>query len=95
MPNLVDIGPVVLKRGFLNIFKMILLFHFYLPFEKGVALHLNKLESPPLKDVLFSSLGEIDLVVLNQKSFKYFQKKLTFSLSSPLGEGGGTSFQQT
>ena len=45
-------STVVLKRGFLNIFNIILLFHFTLPFEKGVALHLNKLESPPLKDVL-------------------------------------------
>ena len=52
MPNLVEIGHVVLKREFLNIFNMILLFHFNLPFKKGVALHLNKLECPPLKDVL-------------------------------------------
>ena len=52
MPNLVEIGPVVLKRGFLNIFNIILLFRFYLPFEKGMALHYNKLESPPLKNVL-------------------------------------------
>ena len=52
MPSLVKTGPVVLKREDLNIFNIILLFRFYLPFEKGVSLHLNKLESPPLKDVL-------------------------------------------
>ena len=52
MPNLVEIGPVDLKRGFLNIFNIILLFRFYLPFEKGEVLHLNNLKSPPLKDVL-------------------------------------------
>ena len=64
MPNLVEIGPVVLKKGFLNIFNIIL-FRFYLPFEKGVALHLNKLESPPLKGCFVSSLVEIDPLVLN------------------------------
>ena len=51
MPNLVEIDPVVLTRRFLNIFNIILLFRFYLPFVKGVALHLNKLEFPPLKNV--------------------------------------------
>ena len=35
---------------FVNVF---LLFLNYLPFEKGVALHLNKLESPPPKDALW------------------------------------------
>ena len=50
VPNLVEIGPVVLKREFLNIFNIILLFRFYLPFENGLALHLNKLESPSPKD---------------------------------------------
>ena len=36
---------------FLHIVNIILLLRFYLPFEKGVALDLNKLESPPFKDV--------------------------------------------
>ena len=39
MSNLVEIGPVVL-----NIFNIILLFRFKLPFDKGVALHLKKLQ---------------------------------------------------
>mgnify|MGYP003692104689 CR=1 FL=1 len=52
MPSLDEIGPEVLKAGFLNIFSIILLFRFYLPFEKGEVLHLNNLKSPPLKDVL-------------------------------------------
>ena len=47
VPNLVEIGLVVLY-----IFSIILLSRFYLPFEKGVAFHLNKLDSPPLNDVL-------------------------------------------
>ena len=32
-----EIGPVVLKREFLNIFNIILLFCYYLPLEKGMA----------------------------------------------------------
>ena len=45
-------------------------FHFFdiiPPLEKGVALHLNKLESPSLKDALFWILVEIGLVVREQK----------------------------
>ena len=52
VPGLVEIGPVVLKKKISKYFHVILLFHFYLPFKKGVALHLNKLESPPPKDAL-------------------------------------------
>ena len=37
------------------------------PLEKGVALHLNKLESPSLKDALCWILVEIGLVVREQK----------------------------
>ena len=39
-------------RRFLNIFKIVLLFRYYLPLEKGVTFRLNKFESPPLKDAL-------------------------------------------
>ena len=44
------------RRRFLHFRKYILLFHIYLPFEKGGALQLNKLESPLPKDAL-SKLG--------------------------------------
>ena len=37
---------------FLILLHVFVLFHNYLPFEKGVVLHLNKLEFPSLKDVL-------------------------------------------
>ena len=40
------------RRRFLNFVNVFSLFHNYLPLEKGVALHLNKLESPSLKDAL-------------------------------------------
>ena len=40
------------RRRLLNVVNLFLLFHNYLPFEKGVALHLNKLEYPSPKDAL-------------------------------------------
>jgi hypothetical protein len=40
------------SRRFLKIFSVFLLFCYYLPLEKGNPLHLNKLESPSLKDDL-------------------------------------------
>ena len=46
------------------VLNVLLLFHNYLPFEKGVALHLNKLESPSPRDTLYqnwpSGYGEED-----------------------------------
>ena len=60
MPSLVEIGPEVLERRFLTLF---LLSPNYLPFGKGVALHLNKLESPSPKDAFLPSLVDTDCVV--------------------------------
>ena len=39
-------------EDFLKFFSVFLLFHYYLPLEKSVSLHLNKLESPCPKDDL-------------------------------------------
>ena len=64
MPNLVDIDPEVLEK---KIFFVILLFCHYLPLEKGMALYLNKLESPPSNDGLVPSVVEIGPVVLEKK----------------------------
>ena len=38
------------RRRFLNFIIVFSLFRYYLPLEKGGALHLNKLESPSPKD---------------------------------------------
>ena len=46
------LGQWFLRRRFLNILDRNLLFRYYLPLEKDVALHLNKLESPSAKDAL-------------------------------------------
>ena len=47
--SLVEIGPLILKKKFVNVFS---LFPYYFPLEKGVTLHLRKLESPSPKDAL-------------------------------------------
>ena len=41
-----------LRRKFLNFVNVFLLFRNYLPLEKGMTLHFNKLESPSPKDAL-------------------------------------------
>ena len=41
-----------LRRRFLKFVNIFSLFPYYLPLEKGVALHLNKLKSPSPKDAL-------------------------------------------
>ena len=46
MPNLVEIGPVVLEKKFQNLVDVFSLFRNYYPLEKGVVLHLYRLESP-------------------------------------------------
>ena len=52
--SLIEIGPVVLEK---KIFKFrqcnfAILLKYYLPLEKGGAIHLNKLESPSPKNAL-------------------------------------------
>jgi hypothetical protein len=42
-------------RGFLKIFSVFLLFCYYLPLDKGIPLHLNNLESPPLRMICAKS----------------------------------------
>ena len=50
MLSLIEIGQNVLDKNFVNVF---LLFRYYLPLEKGLALHLKKKnEFPSLKDAL-------------------------------------------
>ena len=61
MPNLVEIGPVVLKETIFKFVKVFSLFPYYLPLEKGVALHLNKFESPLPKNALCIVCLKLDL----------------------------------
>ena len=52
MLSLVEIDPVVLGGRYLNFVNVFSLFRNDLPLENDVALHLEKLESPPPKDAL-------------------------------------------
>ena len=77
------IGPVVVDiRRFLKFVNVFLLFRYYLPFEKSVALHLNKLESLSPKD----ALCQVWLKLAREEDFKKFcQYILTiFVIISPL-----------
>ena len=49
-PSLVEIGPVVLEKTIFKSCQFIFIISQYLAFGKGVALHLNKLESPSSRD---------------------------------------------
>ena len=89
VPNSVEIGPVISKRGLLKIFNIILIFSF----EMGVALHLNKLETfhPRMLYAKFGSnwpngSGEEDFLnILNRNLlFRYYH-----------GEVRDPSFEQT
>ena len=52
MQSLVEIDPVVLEKKILNFVDVSLIIGNHLPFEKGGALHLNKLEPPSTKGAL-------------------------------------------
>ena len=66
VPIFVEICPVVLEKKILKICEFIFAFCNYLPLEKGVAIHLNKLESPSPKN-LVPSFVENGPVVLEKK----------------------------
>ena len=59
-----------LRRRFLNFVNVILLFHNYLPLEKGRALHLNKLESPSPSDALSQVWLKLVQLFLRRRFFK-------------------------
>ena len=75
MPSLVEIGQVVWRRRFYNFVNVSLPFrnYMYLPLEKGMTFHLNKLEFPPPKDALCQVWFEIGPVVLEEKILKFRQ----------------------
>ena len=50
--KLVEIGPVVLEKKIFKYFQNNFTFWLSFPLGKGMTLHLNKLESPPLENVL-------------------------------------------
>ena len=74
------------RKRFLNFDIKISLFRYYLPFEKGMSLHLNNLIYPFTQGWFVPSLIEIGQVVLKKKIFKNRQSIFTISSLSPLGK---------
>ena len=87
VPNLVEIGPVVLKRGFLNILNIILLFCYYLPLEKGMVLHLNKHKSPSSKDALGQVWMKLAQWFWRRRFLNILNRNLLFYYYVPLKKG--------
>ena len=90
MPSLGEIGPVVLEKKIFNFINIFSVFYYYLPLEKGVALHLTFTQG-----CFVPSLVEIGPVVMEEKTFKYCQYIFTISLLSPLVKGHSPSLKQT
>ena len=83
------------RRRFLKILNVLLLFHNYLPFEKGVVLHLNKLESPSPKNALCQVWMKLEQWIWRRRFFVVFNVFFTISQLSPLWEGRGPSVEQS
>ena len=86
MPSLVEIGQAVLEKIFkyVNVF---LLFCNYLPLEKGVALHLNKLESPSPRNALCKELLKLVHWFWRRRFLNFFNIFLLFHNYLPLEKG--------
>ena len=82
------------RRRFFNFVNVFSLFRNYLPLEMGGALHLNKLESPSLKEALCQILLKLAQWFWRRR-FLICQYILSISQLSPLGKGRGPSFEQT
>ena len=75
VPSLVEIGQLsdFGEDFWKNIFNNISYFCYYLPLELGVALHLNKLESPLPSDALCQVWLKLAQWFWKKKIFEYFQ----------------------
>ena len=79
--------PSSFKERILNIFNIILLLRFYLPFESGLALYLNKLESPPPKDALCQVWLKLAQKFWRRRYLDIFNIILHFRYYFPLEKG--------
>ena len=90
--------------------KCISLFYYYLPLEKGVALNLNKFESPSPKEAIcqiwlkfalwfwiwrFLNFTNIFFAISILSPFRELNGSFTTLLLSPIGKGWGPSFERT
>ena len=84
-----------LRRRFLKFVNVFSLFRYYLPLEKGVALHLNKLESPSPKDALSQVWLKLAQWFLRRRFLKFVNVFSLFPYYLPLENNWGPSFEQT
>ena len=77
------IGPVFLEDFFLILSIEFFLFSLYLPLEKGVVLHFNKLESTLPKDDLSQVWLIIGPVFLEKNLLKILSIEFFFAIISP------------
>ena len=87
VPSLITIGPVVLEKKIFNFVNVSLPFRNCLPLEKGVALHLNKLEYPSPKDALCQVWLKLALWFLRRRFFNFVNVFSLFRNYLPLGKG--------
>ena len=80
--------PSSFKERILNIFNIILLLRFYLPFESGLALFLNKLESPPPKDALCQVWLKLAQKFWRRRFLKFVNFFLLFRYYLPFEKDG-------
>ena len=87
------IGPVIQEKKMFNLFNVISLFSNYFLLEKDRALHLNKLESPLLKDTLcqvwlklvlcfWRRRRKCEKFTISMTTNKFRSEKLTWAFSS-------------
>ena len=62
-------------------------FHYYLPLESGLALHLNKLESPSPKDALCQVCLKLANRFWRRKLINVLNRNLQFHYHLPLEKG--------
>jgi hypothetical protein len=94
VPSLLKLAQWFWSKRFLNEPTPILHFWDYLPFEKDLALYLNKLESPSLKYNLYQVWLNSACWFWRRRFFFKNQYTFTLSLLSPLREGYSPSFEQ-
>ena len=83
------------RRRFLNMFNRNLLFRYYLPFKKGMALHLNTLEAPLPKDALCHICFKFARRFWRRRFLNILNRNLLFRYYLPHGERHVPSFVQT
>ena len=75
-------------RRFLKFVNVFSLFRYYLPLEKGLALHLNKYESPSPKDALCQVWLKLALLFLRRRFLKFVNVFSLFHYYLTLEKGG-------